>query len=77
MTNDPNRRLALALRTAANRAESRLVGYIRNLADRAEAGEFGDFSSPHATPKMMLVELCRRYNLEHIAELVMDGEFDD
>jgi hypothetical protein len=52
---------------------------LPSLAGRALAGEFSDFRSPHAMPKVVLVQYLDR---EHTAEAsslarrVISGEFD-
>lgn len=69
-------------RDAADRlAKALRAGGYLPLADRAEALEFSDFSSPHAMPKMKLGELL--LGQEHapaaahaIRRRVIEGEFD-
>lgn len=66
----------------------RLQKISPDLAKRAEAGEFSDFESEQAMPKVLLVQLLRGVassssNLKRISEAtklareVMDGEWDD
>jgi hypothetical protein len=46
------------------------------LADRAEAGEFSDFASPHAFPMLTLVQELKAAGHEGLAKLAMEGDFD-
>lgn len=46
------------------------------LAERAKAGEFSDFASPHALPLMTLAEALRKHGAMDLRQRVMDGEFD-
>lgn len=46
------------------------------LAERAEAGEFTDYSDTHACPITELHRLCRQYGLHSTAERIANGEFD-
>lgn len=79
MSEPTKTRLAHALRTAG----------FEELANRAEQGEFSDFESPHALPKIELVgalsSIYKNYGLptetcqkaHNIAQAVMRGEYDD
>ncbi len=72
MTEPTKERLARALETAD----------CPDLADRARAGEYSDFDSPHATPKVVLVNLLRGRGEHHparriLAQRIVQGEFDD
>jgi len=79
MTEPTKLRLAHALRSAGFEA----------LANRAETGEFSDFDSPHATPKIILArelaKIYQNYSLTspvmaaaaRIAVEVKDGKWDD
>lgn len=46
------------------------------LADRAEAGEFTDYSDTHTFPITELHRLCRQYGLHGMADRVANGDFD-
>jgi hypothetical protein len=53
-----------------------------DLAVRARTGEFSDFESPHAMPKILLVDLLRQRGLRHkalndLAQRIVMGDFDD
>ncbi len=53
-----------------------------DLADRARAGEFSDYESQHATPKVFLVSLLVGRGQDHpgrriLAQRIREGEFDD
>jgi hypothetical protein len=53
---------------------------LPGLAGRALAGEFSDFRSPHAMPKVTLVKYLRDEGTPDalvVAKRVMNGEFDD
>jgi len=67
MSESTKDRLAKALRGAG----------APDLATRAEAGEFSDFQSQHAMPKVRLVELLVGRGLRSLAEKVTHGLFDD
>jgi hypothetical protein len=46
------------------------------MIDRAEAGYYGDFTSPLATPITQLVMDALKAGLKGIAERAKEGEFD-
>lgn len=47
-----------------------------DMADRARAGYYGDFTSPLAAPIMQLVMDCREKGYTDIAKRAMNGDFD-
>jgi hypothetical protein len=65
----------------------RAAGFL-SLAERAEADEFHDFLSPHASPTLKLVEALAAFVMDdknskrqrvaahHIGQRLIDGEFD-
>lgn len=66
----------------------RLQEVSHELAERAEQGEFSDYESQHATPKVILVQslnaiskttsnLKRRQLAREIMEEVKDGKWDE
>ena len=63
-------RQAAAIREVATEARH------HRLADRAERGEFTDYSDSHDCPITELHRLCRQFGLNALAERVADGEFD-
>ena len=63
-------RLAAAIREVATERRH------HKLADRAAAGEFGDYADTHACPITECYRLCRQLGLHQIAERLADGEFD-
>ena len=67
MADSPSTRLTEALREA---------NAPPDLIRKAEAGYYGDFTSPLATPIMQLVEDCRIHGLVALVERAMGGEFD-
>ena len=46
------------------------------LIERAKAGEFDDFESPHATPCIQLVRELSQLGFLVLAKRAMNGEFD-
>lgn len=60
---------------AAIRADATDARHHR-LADRAERGEFTDYSDAHSCPITELHRLCRQFGLHSLAARVADGEFD-
>jgi hypothetical protein len=66
----------------------RLQEISHELAERAEAGEFSDYESQHATPKMVLVNclraisktttnLTRKLKADYLTQEVISGKFDE
>lgn len=47
------------------------------LVKRAMLGEFHDFDTPHATPKILLVAELNAAGFADLAERVKDGAYDD
>jgi hypothetical protein len=64
------KRLAEAIRDAATEERH------RRLADRAETGEFSDYSDAHACGITEAHRLCQQYGLGAIAQRLATGEFD-
>jgi hypothetical protein len=57
----------------------REVGLLE-LSDRARQGEFSDFESPHAMPKMILLRELHRFPFppaRAITQEVANGDYDD
>jgi hypothetical protein len=46
------------------------------MIEAARLGRYDDFESLSATPMMDLVRDCKQLNLNEIAEMAMNGEFD-
>jgi hypothetical protein len=74
-------------RTSQLCADALRCAGFEDLAKRAEADEFHDFLSPHATPELILVHeltakmMAAKDNREHIAaanlrQRVINGDFD-
>jgi len=70
------------------RLTNRLRPISEDLARRAESGEFSDFESEHATPKIVLVDLLKRlerhttslsvrHDAHMLAQEVIEGLWDD
>jgi hypothetical protein len=55
--------------------ELRAAG-LADMAEKAAAGEYSDFASPHAFPLMTLVAELRAAGHEELARRAMDGDFD-
>lgn len=72
-------KLAAALRTQAAWQEQKdkvkAAAYWR-LADRAETGEFDDYSDVHVCGPTELHRLCKEAGLDRFARRVASGEFD-
>lgn len=51
-------------------------GYPESVIDRAKMGEWSDFRTDLATPKMHLVGMLERDGHEELVTRVMAGEFD-
>jgi hypothetical protein len=49
---------------------------LTDMAEKAEAGEYSDFASPHAFPLMTLVAELRAAGHEGLAQRAMEGDFD-
>jgi hypothetical protein len=64
---DHDQRLAEALKEA---------GYPESVIDRAKMGEWSDFKTELAAPKMDLVAMLVRDGHDDLAERVKTGEFD-
>ncbi len=47
------------------------------LIQRALKGMYHDFETPHATPKMMLVNELRAAGFDDLAKMTIAGDFDD
>lgn len=53
-------------------------GKYDSLIWNAKQGLFHDFESDSATPKVLLLKKLRQYpELEDVAQMVMNGEFDE
>ena len=62
-------------------AKQKLVGELQtrglnDLAERAEAGEFSDFASPHPLPVMVLVRELKLAGAADLADRAKQGDFD-
>jgi len=69
-------RLALELRLAAEKAQPHNAAIYRQIADRAETGEFDDFSDAHVCGPTALHALLTDHGLTRFARRVAAGEFD-
>lgn len=67
---------ASADRLAASIREVATEKRHHKLAERAEQGEFTDYSDAHACPITTAYHLCRSYGLHSIAARLANGEFD-
>lgn len=52
------------------------AGYPPSVVDQARRGQWSDFKSPLALPKMELVSMLRIDGHEQLAQRVICGEFD-
>lgn len=50
---------------------------IRTIIEAAKRGEYHDYKSPHATPKVNLVVDLQRASLNGIAKEVINGNYDE
>lgn len=71
----PHTKAAAERQAAAIRVAATELRHHR-LADRAELGEFTDYSDTHDCPITELHRLCRQYGLHELADRVANGDFD-
>jgi hypothetical protein len=77
MTDTPTKtRLANELRAVAVIASSEHAAVYRQLADRAETGEFDDYADVHVCGPTALYSLLMQHGLAKFANRVASGEFD-
>jgi hypothetical protein len=69
--------LQTAKQTAQEKGETYKLSTIQTMITRAEMGYYHDFKSDHPTPKSQLINDLMMVGLKDIAQLVMDGEFDE
>ncbi len=50
---------------------------LEAIIEKARAGEFHDYKSPHVCGKVYLVSLLRDADMNVLAQRVMDGEYDE
>jgi hypothetical protein len=76
MTDRTKDRLARDLRAVAETAPADKASIYRALADRAETGEFDDFSSVHFCGPTALYQALIGHGLQKFARRVAEGEYD-
>ncbi len=80
MTDAPHQttklRLAAELRAVADKANPDNAAVYRDLANRAETGEFDDFGTIHVCGPTALYQALMAHGLNKFARRVADGEFD-
>lgn len=50
---------------------------LKEVIEKALRGEYHDFESSHATPKVLLVDTLKALGYPDLALRVMQGEFDE
>ncbi len=76
MTTPTKDRLAAELRKVADIAGPQNAAIYRALADRAETGEFDDYSDTHMCGQTALYSELMQHGLNKFAGRVESGEFD-
>jgi hypothetical protein len=76
MTQPTKDRLAAELRAVADKANPDNAAVYRELATRAETGEFDDFGTVHICGPTALYQILAAHGLMKFARRVADGEFD-
>lgn len=74
---DTRRELVAELETLAAGSGASKRRMLLQIAEAAREGDFHDFKSPHAAPKMLLVEALHKASAAALARRVMAGEFDE